>query len=111
VFGLLRAFCRDAVAIRLLLLVVRQTAPEFARRLGPLLDGLGLEAEHRGRSLWRLRDILDRLKELSVIRDYRLEEGGRLTVERNVDWHREPDPAAGGAGEVFLAHENPVFGT
>ncbi len=110
-FPLLRRFRQDAAAVRLVLLVLRQTGATFTRRLGELLEDLGLEPGHPARGLGRLEKLLERLVELSLIRHYEVDPlADRLHVERNPDWYREegPPPVEGGP---FLPPENPVFTT
>jgi hypothetical protein len=109
VFGVLRTLHRDRGAIRLLLLILRQTAQEFTRQLNKAMEGLGWGHDHPGRSLEHLRDTLDRLQAMRIINEYEImPEEDRLRVVRNSEWHLEAPEKLVAA--QFLASENPVFG-
>jgi hypothetical protein len=95
VFGVLREFSRQPAAMRLLLLVLRQTNEQFTRQLKNMLEELGFEPGHPARAVEQLRCTLDRLRSLEVV-DYsciNLEED-RLVVVRNLDWHKGPKSEA-----------------
>jgi hypothetical protein len=114
VFGVLRLFCRDAGAIRLLLLVLRQTAAEFRRPLDGLLDDMGWAPGHPARALARLEKVLCKLRELAIVTAFEIDrERGQVLISRNVDWHNKaaPVPTADRLTPGFLAREKPFFGT
>jgi hypothetical protein len=73
------------------LLVLRQTSPEFSRHLGKLLEDLGWEPDHPSRARDKLHQSLERLRGLEVVQDFHIEpEHDRLKVVRNLDWHKGP---------------------
>jgi hypothetical protein len=91
VFGVLREFSRQPAAMRLLLLVLRQTNRQFTRQLRNMLEDLGFQPDHPGRAVEQLRCSLERLRGLEVVDDFHIDlEGDRLTVTRNLDWHKGP---------------------
>jgi hypothetical protein len=88
VFGVLRTLCHAPAAMRLLILVLRQTEEVFHRPLETLLDDLGWDPGHRARTEVQLREALDRLRTLGVVLGFQLDlERGRVTVTKNADWH------------------------
>ncbi len=98
VFGVLRLFCREPAAVRLLLLVVRQTGPEFQRHLGKTLGELGWDPHHRARSVEGLRQALKRMMQERIVTDYHLEEEtDLLRIRWNKGWYEETpsNPASG----------------
>lgn len=70
VFGVLRELHQDPGAIRLLLLVLRQTDERFGRRLHTLLDDLGWHREHPARGKAHLEEVLQKFQSMGVVRNY-----------------------------------------
>jgi hypothetical protein len=90
VFGLLRRFRKEPAAIRLILLVLRQTAATFRRPLAKLRTDLGWDPEHQARAHGQLEEVLTTLRALGVVRSFVLDQERSLVeVTRNQDWEKE----------------------
>lgn len=90
VFGLFRHFMRSPAAIRLVVLTLRQTQPEFTRRLRQMLDDLGFDVEHPNRAIDQLKAALDRLKDDEIVTAYSIDAGmDRVTITVNRSWFCE----------------------
>ena len=91
VFDLFREFATSPAAIRLLVLILRQTGGEFHRVLGRLIEDLGWDATHPARAIGQLTATLGRLVDSQVVTDFAVDpEADRLSITRNRDWHEEP---------------------
>jgi hypothetical protein len=94
VFGVLRTLSKDPSAIRLTLLILRQTAPLFQRSLEKLLQDLGWDPEHPTRALGQLEEALKGLQALGVIQAFTIDqEQHQVAITRNESWHRGAAPA------------------
>ncbi|MBL8793437.1 MAG: hypothetical protein JNM56_06015 [Planctomycetia bacterium] len=90
VFGLLRQFHRQPKAVRLILLILRQTGTQCTRQFAKLLTDLGFDAHHPTRSLDELRTLLEDLQVARLLNGFRLDvDQDRLLLELNKAWHRE----------------------
>jgi len=90
VFGLLRQHIRHPAAIRLILLILRQTDKEFTRNIGPASEGLGWDVTHPKRAAAECEKILLSLKGEGLVVDFDLDPGkGKLWVKINRGWYRE----------------------
>ncbi len=96
IFGLLRQHIRSPAAIRLIMLIARQTAPEFTRRsLRQVMGELGFNTEHPARGLAHLNETLAQLREAGFIESFCADQAGdRLTIQRNSDWYRDREATA-----------------
>jgi hypothetical protein len=98
VFSVLRHFSHNAKAMRLLLLVLRQTSDGFERKLVNCLEGLTWDPEHPARSLQELEDALRKLQELKVVTAFEVNpDQDLLRIEWNRDWYKEDVGASGEA--------------
>ena len=90
VFALFRQFMKRPAMIRLIMLVLRQTGPDFHRNLQQLIVDLGFDASHPARAVEDLRRALAELQQLRLVTNFTVDTGNdKLTVDRNADWHRE----------------------
>ncbi len=88
VFTLLRHISKDPKAIRLLILVLRQTGASFTRVLSSMLKDLGYDMSHKKRSIQILRDTLYRLVQVRVVNQFNISpETNRLFIDHNKDWY------------------------
>jgi hypothetical protein len=91
VFDLFREFMRNPTAIRLLVLMLRQTQPEFTRCLTPMLDDLGFDVSHLNRAVEQLEEMLGRLHDAEIVAAFSIDrDTDRITVEVKRTWFREP---------------------
>lgn len=89
VFELFRQFTASPAAIRLLVLVLRQTQEEFIRLLTPMLDDLGFDATHPDRAVTQLGTLLGRLREVEVVTSFAIDRGhDRVKIAVNRAWYR-----------------------
>jgi hypothetical protein len=70
VFDLFRVFMKAPAAMRLLILVLRQTGDDFTRILGQLLDDLGWDRTHPTRAIHQLKEVLERLRADEIVADF-----------------------------------------
>ena len=90
IFSLLRDFVRSPAAVRLIMLVLRQTGESFSRVLSKLLVDLGMDSNHRQRAVAQLQSLLDQLTASGVIKEFTLNESNdRLAITLNSRWHEE----------------------
>lgn len=94
VFGLLREFMRQPWAIRLILLILRQTGTSFTRKYDQMLQDLGLDQSHPARAAVQLATALARLQELGLITGFNIDlEADRAQFEVNREWYRQAETA------------------
>jgi hypothetical protein len=87
VFELFRLFTQQPAAIRLLILVLRQTNSHFSRILSKLLDDLNWDTTHPTRAITQLTEALEQLQRLEVVTSFRIEADVDLVViEANREW-------------------------
>jgi hypothetical protein len=97
VFGLFKHYMKNPAAIRLILLILRQTGPEFLRRLDRLISDLGFDETHRRRAVEQLTGVLAGLKDARLVEAFEVSpEAEVLRVQVNRDWYQEE--AASGEG-------------
>jgi len=90
VFDLFREFVKNPAALRLLVLVLRQTGGDFTRVLGQLLDDLGWDSTHPGRAVMHLNQALERLRGFEVVRDFTIDrEADRVTISVDKAWYQQ----------------------
>jgi hypothetical protein len=90
VFGVFREFMKSPAAIRLILLVLRQTSQEFSRRLLQVVDELGWDTSHPTRAVEQLQAVLERLRALQIVVDFTLDiQTDRMAVIVNRGWFQE----------------------
>ncbi len=88
VFALLRRLSRDPKAIRLLILILRQTDASFTRVLSLMLNDLGYDMSHKNRSIQILRDTLYQMVQVQVVNHFKIDpETDRLFIDHNKDWY------------------------
>jgi len=93
VFDLFREFMATPAAIRLLVLVLRQTGGGFTRTLSQLLDDLGWDVSHPSRAIEQLTASLERLASFRVVTDFVVDrEADRLVITLNRDWYVLAEP-------------------
>ena len=81
---------KNPAAIRLLVLVLRQTDGDFTRVLGRLLDDLGWDATHPSRAATQLTQVLGRLRDLDIVTDFVLDRvADRVTITINRTWFQD----------------------
>jgi hypothetical protein len=108
VFGVFREFMKSPAAIRLVILVLRQTNREFSRRLLPVIDDLGWDVSHPTRAVEQLRAVLERMRALHIVEGFTLDDrADRMAVVVNRDWYQE-GPGAPQQADVF-GTSAPVF--
>jgi hypothetical protein len=91
VFELFQAFVQSPAAIRLVVLVLRQTESEFKRLLTPMLNALGLDVTHPSRAVEELEMMLNRLRDFKVVNDFSIEEyADRIRIVVNRCWYLDP---------------------
>ena len=89
-FKLFKQYLRNPTVIRLIILILRQTSPDFSRGLRQMLDGLGFDPTHPVRAEEHLKQALMELQQLQVVTDFTVDSAGdKLGVVRNTDWHRQ----------------------
>jgi hypothetical protein len=90
VFTLFRQYMNQPTVIRLVMLVLRQTAPDFRRNLRQLITDLGFDVTHPVRAMGDLRQALTELQQHRLVTDFTVDsDNDMLAVSRNPDWHRE----------------------
>lgn len=90
VFDLFRHFMRSPAAIRLVVLTLRQTQPEFTRCLTQMLDDLGFDVSHPHRAVEHLEGVLGRLRDDGIVTGFSIDRGGdRVKIAVNRAWFRE----------------------
>ncbi len=90
VFSLFKQHMKRPTMIRLIMLVLRQTGPEFHRNLQQLIADLGFDATHPARAVEDLGRALGELQQLRLITSFTVDtDNDKLAVVRNPDWHRE----------------------
>ena len=81
---------KNPAAIRLLVLVLRQTDDDFTRILGRLLDDLGWDVTHPSRAVTQLTQVLGRLRDLDIVTDFVLDRvADRVTITINRTWFQD----------------------
>jgi hypothetical protein len=91
VFELFQAFVQSPAAIRLLVLVLRQTGSEFVRRLTLMLGDLGFDITHPHRAIEDLETVLDRLCHFNVVSGFWIDgDADRIRIAVNRTWYSEP---------------------
>jgi hypothetical protein len=95
VFLTLKKFMNNPAAIRLIILVLRQTGADFSRDLRRTLSDLGYDVSHPTRAFEQIEGTLTQLKMMRLIVDFAVEPGtNRLFISRNVGWYLEnSDPS------------------
>lgn len=89
VFALFRSISKDPKALRLLILILRQTNESFTRVLSQLLKDLGYDMSHKNRSIQTLRDTLYQLAQIGVVKRFQIDqETDRLFIDHNKDWYQ-----------------------
>jgi len=89
VFALLRRLSKDPKALRLVILILRQTNESFTRVLSQLLKDLGYDMSHKKRSIQTLRDTLYQLAQIGVVKRFQIDqEADRLFIDHNKDWYQ-----------------------
>jgi hypothetical protein len=97
VFGLFKRYRKNPAAIRLILLILRQTGPEFLRRLDRLVSDLGFDETNRRRAVEQLTGVLASLKDARLVKAFEVsQEAEVLRVQVNRDSYQEE--AASGEG-------------
>ena len=86
VFAVFREFSRQPNAIRLTLLTFRQTQSSYTRRLEETLVELGWDLSHRERAIRECEQILTRLRDRKIVRDWELDPS---TNRMRIDWVRD----------------------
>jgi hypothetical protein len=87
---LFKRYMRTPALIRLIILVLRQTGPDFTRNLRQVLDDLGFDVSHPARAVQDLETALAELRRAQLVVTFTVDTASdTLTVERNVNWHRE----------------------
>jgi hypothetical protein len=87
VFGLFRRFAKNPARIRLSILILRQTAPEFRRCLRAMAEDLGFDMTHWRRALADLEAALEELQDVGLVQGFAIDEpSDRITVEINREW-------------------------
>jgi hypothetical protein len=94
-FSVLKRYMTRPAGIRLILLILRQTATEFRRSLRDAIESLGFDSTHPARGADQLEQVLTELKQLRLVMGFNMDIGAdALTVTRNPDWYREVEVAA-----------------
>jgi hypothetical protein len=92
VFDLFRIFMKTPAAMRLLILVLRQTGDDFTRVLGQLLDDLGWDLTHPTRAIQQLKQVLERLRANQIVADFVVDPAAdRVVVSMNKTWFRQEE--------------------
>ena len=90
VFGLFRQHMCCPAAIRLILLVLRQTDKKFTRHLGPAIEGLGWDITHPKRAAIQCEDTLLCLQAEGLVVNFDLDQvNDKLRIEVNREWYRD----------------------
>lgn len=91
VFQLLRRFHRRPLAIRLFLLVERQTGEVTTRSLSQVLTDVGGDSHDRRVVLGELQRTLEEFRDLGVVKSYDVDpREDLLRFEKDDRWRREP---------------------
>jgi hypothetical protein len=87
VFDLFRMFMKTPAAMRLLILVFRQTGDDFTRVMSQLLNDLGWDMTHPTRAIQQLKQILERLRTDEIVADFVVDPAAdRVVVSVNRTW-------------------------
>jgi hypothetical protein len=98
-FKVFREFSHNPSAIRLIVLILRQTNAAFTRPLTKLLEDEGWDVEHRARAVGQLRQTLERLQALDMVQAFEIDlDHDQVRITRNPEWYTEGDPSRGLAG-------------
>jgi hypothetical protein len=90
VFSLFKRYMKRPAMIRLIMLVLRQTGPDFQRNLQQLIIDLGFDTTHPARAVEDLGRALGELQQLRLVSNVTVDtDTNKLAVVRNPDWHRE----------------------
>lgn len=90
VFALFKKHMKMPAALRLIILILRQTGEDFMRRLRQVIDDLGFVADHPQRAMKQLDKVLTSLSEVRLVRGFVIdEEADVLRVELNREWYKE----------------------
>ena len=89
VFGLLQKHMRKPAAIRLIILILRQTGQEFTRNFSTAIEGLGWATTHPGRAAAECEKTLSSLQAEGLVTSFELDRvSGKLRIEINREWYR-----------------------
>jgi hypothetical protein len=90
VFAIFKQYMKRPAMIRLIMLVLRQTGPDFRRNLQQLVADLGFDATHPVRAAEDLGRALAELQQLRLVTSFTMDTSNdKLAVVCNRDWHRE----------------------
>jgi hypothetical protein len=90
VFRIFKQFMRNPAALRLILLILRQTGDDFNRRLAQAVDDLGFDVTHPTRAVEQLGYVLATLQKLEIIKEFMIDvEGDQLRVQVNRQWYSQ----------------------
>jgi hypothetical protein len=94
VFGLFRRYMRSPAAIRLVILILRQTKVDFSRGLRAVVGDLGFDTTHPLRAVEQLGETLGDLQTLGLVQNYSTDTtGDKLSVAVNRGWYRQETDA------------------
>jgi hypothetical protein len=88
-FSVLKSFSRNPPAIRVAILILRQTSGVLHRPLEKTMADLGWDLRHPKRAFPGLQAALEELRKAGLVASYHIDrQGDHLVAEKGTSWHR-----------------------